>query len=96
LTDVATESQVNEVKRKLESSPDVRDLRYQSKEDALAQAREMMPEESVDPSAGPNPFPASVEVTLAKGSSVEDIRTLVEGDSGVGVIQGEDAKRWRC
>jgi len=85
LLDDATDAAVEGLRERLEGLPEVEDVRYVSKEEALARFREYFADLRDLPDAlGSNPLPASLEVRLREEArSPETVARLARGLSGM-------------
>lgn len=99
LAETATEDQVNNLRNQLTKMPEVKNVVYISKEDALKRARKMFKDnESVLTNLPGNPFPASLEADLKAPDKAPYVGRQMEGQPGVQVKDGvswggKDAER---
>ncbi len=89
LDDGATEEQVQQAQSEIRARPEVMDVRYVSKMEALATAvRELEEFQSVFADLESNPLPASFEVRLHAGSRTPSaVRQLAEHLSGYAFVE---------
>jgi cell division transport system permease protein len=90
----ATTTQIDAVRAELASNPDVKSLKFVTKEDALAEMREKFPDLTED--LARNPLPAKYEVTPKRAEDAEAIaNTLQPAPTGVGKVDYGEKKAKR-
>jgi cell division transport system permease protein len=89
LTEDASEDQVTLARREIESFPEVEDVRYVSKTEALFNAsRELAEFSDVFSDLDVNPLPASLELRLGPGyRDPDNVRTVADRVRGYGFVE---------
>jgi cell division transport system permease protein len=90
----ASAGQINAVRAELASNPDVKSLKFVSKEDALKEMQDRFPDLTAD--LARNPLPAKYEVTPKRAEDAEAIaNTLEPVPAGVGKVDYGEKKAKR-
>jgi cell division transport system permease protein len=91
------DADVNALTLDLQRNPNVKDVDFVSKAEALKRAKEMFRESPgvIDNLPG-NPFPASLEATLKDPSTMAAVVKTVEGQPGVDEVKSGNARQKRA